>query len=197
MSHRDRLLAAARECLVTQGYAHTTARDLVAVSGTNLGSIGYHFGSKEALLNLALAEAQAEYTEKVLAVATAADAGDRPLESVRSSWSEMVAGFEGMRALTIALFEALVQAERSEDLRTSLAATHHELRMSIAATLERLDLGTEDNRVALASFMMAVCDGLQLQWLLDPDHTPSGGEVFDAALSAFAPSAGHSESADR
>jgi hypothetical protein len=39
-----------------RGYARTTARDLAAESGANLASIGYHFGSKEALLNEALAE---------------------------------------------------------------------------------------------------------------------------------------------
>ena len=46
MGHREQLLAAARTLLETRGYAHITARDLVAESDTNLASIGYHFGSK-------------------------------------------------------------------------------------------------------------------------------------------------------
>ena len=50
MGHREELLAAARRLLETKGYARITARDLVADSGTNLASIGYHFGSKEGLL---------------------------------------------------------------------------------------------------------------------------------------------------
>ena len=48
---------AARRLLETRGYAHITARDLVAESGTNLGSIGYHFGSKAELLNQAIEHA--------------------------------------------------------------------------------------------------------------------------------------------
>src|SRR5581483_4854381 len=64
-SHRDRLLAAALTCLQDRGYAHTTARDLVAASGTNLRSIGYHFGSKEALLDEALGECFRIWTSRV------------------------------------------------------------------------------------------------------------------------------------
>ena len=36
MGHREDLLTAARQCLEDKGYARTTARDLVAASGTNL-----------------------------------------------------------------------------------------------------------------------------------------------------------------
>ena len=54
MGHREDLLAGAMACLREKGYAHTTARDIVAASGTNLGSIGYHYGSTKALLNAAV-----------------------------------------------------------------------------------------------------------------------------------------------
>jgi len=53
MGHREDLLAGAVRCLREKGYAHTTARDIVAASGTNLASIGYHYGSTKALLNAA------------------------------------------------------------------------------------------------------------------------------------------------
>jgi len=53
-SHRDQLVKGAIKCLQTKGYAHTTARDIAAASGANLASIGYHFGSTQALLNTAV-----------------------------------------------------------------------------------------------------------------------------------------------
>ena len=65
MGHREDLLAGARRCLEERGYARTTARDLVAASGTNLASIGYHFGSKEALLNEAIAASFEEWARRV------------------------------------------------------------------------------------------------------------------------------------
>ena len=55
-THRDALLEAAKRLLRERDYGNITARDLVAASNTNLGSIGYHFGSKEALLNEAIGQ---------------------------------------------------------------------------------------------------------------------------------------------
>ena len=54
MGHKEDLLAGAKKCLVELGYAKTTARDSVKASHTNLASIGYHFGSKDALLTQAM-----------------------------------------------------------------------------------------------------------------------------------------------
>jgi AcrR family transcriptional regulator len=181
MSHRERLLAAARRCLVTKGYAHTTARDLVAESGTNLGSIGYHFGSKEELLNLALADAQAEYAEKILAVAAPLVIDDAGRQRMRESWVEMVAAFDDQRPLGIAFFEALVQAERAPVLSSSLAASYGRMRDTIAAAFEGGQIESNEQRQAMATYVIAVCDGLMIQWLLDPDKVPSGDKVFDAA----------------
>ncbi|MBN1170597.1 MAG: helix-turn-helix transcriptional regulator, partial [Micromonosporaceae bacterium] len=65
MGHREQLLAGAKRCLYERGYARTTARDIVAASGTNLASIGYHFGSKEALLNAAMIDAMTEWGDEL------------------------------------------------------------------------------------------------------------------------------------
>jgi AcrR family transcriptional regulator len=50
-THRDALLSAAKTLMRQSGRGDITARDLVAASNTNLGSISYHFGSKDALLD--------------------------------------------------------------------------------------------------------------------------------------------------
>ncbi|MGW4249734.1 helix-turn-helix domain-containing protein [Nocardia sp. NPDC004722] len=42
MGTREDLLAAAKQCLATRGYARTTVRDIVAASGANLAAINYH-----------------------------------------------------------------------------------------------------------------------------------------------------------
>ena len=61
MGHREDLLVGAVRCLREKGYAHTTARDIVAASGTNLASIGYHYGSTKALLNAAVITAMEDF----------------------------------------------------------------------------------------------------------------------------------------
>jgi hypothetical protein len=38
----------------------------------------------------------------------------------------------------------------------------------------------------VASFLIAVCDGLVLQWLLDPHETPSGEQLVSSLNAALA-----------
>src|SRR5215208_4195493 len=104
MGHREDLLTAARQCLEEKGYARTTARDLVAASGTNLGSIGYHFGSKEALLNAAINEGFKRWLAQLAAIAFEdpdAPAIDRLRRSL-TAWSE---SFDEHRPLIVAFVE--------------------------------------------------------------------------------------------
>jgi AcrR family transcriptional regulator len=184
MGHREDLLAGARRCLEERGYARTTARDLVAASGTNLASIGYHFGSKEALLNEAISASFEEWAERVRALALAAVPADRsgdPALLLMASWNAIRASFGEYRGLSVAFIEALAQAERQPELRTQLAATYQRSRDQVAAMItELLSALDGPQAAALASLEIALCDGLLIQWLLDPDATPSGEQLVDA-----------------
>ena len=186
MGHREQLLSAARRCLEQRGYARTTARDLVAESGTNLASIGYHFGSKEALLNEALMGAFADYAGKLLALAPVSPEEADPLAQLRQAWTVMAEEFATMRPLLVAFIEAMAQAERSPQLRAQLADGYEQLRAAIAAAVTGMypDLPGDRAR-SVASFMILVCDGLTVQWLLDPQHAPTGADAFDAASMIF------------
>jgi AcrR family transcriptional regulator len=186
-NHRERLLWGAMKCLREKGYARTTARDIAAASGSNLGSIGYHFGSKEALLNEAIREGFAEWTAQLATIAFA-EAGATPLERGRASWVALTESFDEHRPLIVAFVEALAQSVRSDELRAQLADIYEEGRAAVGRLVEAsfgdTDVGDEQVR-AVASFMIAVCDGLLLQWLVDPQRAPSGAELtagLDAAL---------------
>ena len=183
MGHREDLLSAARQCLEEKGYARTTARDLVAVSGTNLASIGYHFGSKEALLNQAIVDAFEDWTEQVIANSLEGREG-APLDAMAASWIESLESFPRNRPLLVAFVEALAQAERTPELRDQLAAHYRRCRETVAQTVAD-SLGEVEgvHPEAVASFLMAVCDGFILQWLLDPSAIPSGEELV-ASLGA-------------
>src|SRR6478672_5623644 len=99
MSHREDLLAGAVQCLREKGYARTTARDVVAASGTNLASIGYHYGSKDALLQQAFLALTEEWGQRVGA-ADAEGAGEPPAdpyERFRAVWEPLIGAAEGSR----------------------------------------------------------------------------------------------------
>jgi AcrR family transcriptional regulator len=187
MGHREDLLTAARRLLEEKGYARTTARDLVAASGTNLASIGYHFGSKEALLNEAIGEAFAEWTDQVIAMSL--EGRERqPLEAVGASWVEMLdSSFQRNRPLLVAFVESLAQAERSPELRAQLAAQYQRSR-DVLAEVVTASVGEVEglDPQAVASFLCAVVDGFILQYLLDPDATPSGEKLVASLGAALA-----------
>jgi AcrR family transcriptional regulator len=189
-NHRERLIRGALECLRKKGYARTTARDIAAVSGCNLGSIGYHFGSKDALLNEAIGEGFAEWTDQLGRIAFA-DVGATPLERLRASWVAVVETFEEHRPLMVAFVEALAQAERSEKVCRELADLYEASRTTVGrlvdASLGDSGIGADHIRT-LASFLIALCDGLLLQWLVDTQRAPSGEELI-AALEVALPRA--------
>lgn len=182
MGHREQLLEAARRLLEEKGYAHITARDLVAASGTNLASIGYHFGSKAGLLTAAIGMVLEEWTAHLAAVAMA-DPTASPVTRVTTAWVEMLAGLPAQRPLLLSFMEALAQAERDPELREQFAAHYRRCRAQVAALVAE-SLGepeSDEHCHAIASFIIAVCDGLAVQSLLDPARMPDL-DTFRAGL---------------
>ncbi|HMH47710.1 MAG TPA: TetR/AcrR family transcriptional regulator [Solirubrobacteraceae bacterium] len=189
ISHREQLLQGAIECLRTKGYARTTARDIAAAASANTASIGYHFGSKEALLNEAILRTCDEWTTR-LGQAAFASGSASPLEQMGASWVAMLSSFEELRPVLIGLVEAVGQSAWSDDLRQELAA-HYRTSREQVASMVRASLGDAAEAIGtdanvVASFLIAVCDGLILQWLLSPDETPTGDELTASLGSALA-----------
>ncbi|MGI5268244.1 TetR/AcrR family transcriptional regulator [Nonomuraea sp. CA-218870] len=186
---RERLLAGAVSCLQEKGYARTTARDLVAASGTNLASIGYHFGGKDALLNeaiIACFEAWTVRTEQ----AVFADTLGTPRELLERAMAALVDVFGEMRPTLMGCVEGYPAALREEALRERLAGAYEQAREAGVAILRRaaaesgIELPVAPE--VLISVVIAISDGLMIQWLLDPESTPDSRQVVDAlaALSA-------------
>ncbi len=184
MGHREKLLAGAKRCLYERGYGRTTARDIVEASGTNLASIGYHFGSKEALLNAAMMEAVGEWGEELERILLAdADEDADPMERFEAVWTRVIESFEAHRPALVASFEAFVQAEHSPELRGRIAAGHEEARLWLVALFRRIgSTAGEGSERAVGSFYLALLNGLMVQWLLDPDRAPSGRDMAEALL---------------
>jgi AcrR family transcriptional regulator len=190
VGHRERLLAGAKRCLYERGYARTTARDIVAASGTNLASIGYHFGSKEALLTAAMIEAIDEWGDELeRALITDTDAGTMdPIERFESIWRRVIESFETHRPLWVSSFEAFAQVEHSPELREQLAAGQEEARFGLAALFQKIDESMVDERTArtVGSFYLGLLSGVMVQWLVDPERAPSGRDLAEALRTILA-----------
>jgi AcrR family transcriptional regulator len=177
-THREALLEAARTLLRTQGYANITARDLVASSNTNLGSIGYHFGSKEALLNEAIGDALEEWADTMAKTADAGE-GKTPLERLNASAAALLDEFEQVRPFYLAFIEALARSARSPELAAQLGRHYERQRDRVAGVLTAAFGPSLDPSLArqLATTMIAVTDGLMLQLFADPTKVPTSEEL--------------------
>lgn len=176
-SHREQLVEGAIECLKTKGFARTTARDIAAASGANLASIGYHFGSKEALLNEALIRIFEQRNRHVGRLS--ADRGaDTPLEFLSSTFRAASTVFRAPRPFFVAFVEAIAQAQHSPELRAQLAGHYREARKALAEVI-RAKVGTTQADT-MATVIVALFDGLVLQWLLEEGAVPDGAEIIEA-----------------
>ncbi|MGK4584368.1 TetR/AcrR family transcriptional regulator [Kitasatospora sp. HPMI-4] len=180
MGNREDLLAGAKQCLQDKGYARTTVRDIASAAGVSMAAIGYHFGSREELLNAALLQAIDEWGVEIgRAVAGAVDPDATSAEQYEAMWTQAIRTFDSHRSLWVASVEAFVQAERSPGLRRQIAAGQAEGRRGVTAGL----LGTPEEAVpeastrTLGAVQMALLSGVMMQSLTDPDGAPSAAEI--------------------
>ena len=181
MGHREDLLAGAKRSLYEKGYARTTARDIVAASGTNLGSIGYHYGSTQALMNAAMLSAIEEWGDAIgaaLATETPDEQGQLNDPLVRY-WRRVLGTMDTHRELWLASVEAMIQSEHSPDLKAQIAAGMQEGRRGLAAMLTGREEKTIDDETVrtVGSVAMALMSGVLTQWLTDPANAPSAEQI--------------------
>ncbi|MDQ1289366.1 MAG: hypothetical protein QG622_2932 [Actinomycetota bacterium] len=190
MGHREQLLRGAIQCLYERGYTRTTARDIVAASGTNLASIGYHYGSKDALLTSAMVQALGDWGD-ALREATHNVEGDDPLSRMEAIWTGVIDSVRQNPTLWTASSEIYTEAFHQEELRERLQEAYRESRPWFAQmTLGEApgEKGPSDERVAKAvgSLVLAIVSGLSVQWLLDPDDAPTAAELVAALRTVLA-----------
>ena len=176
------MLEAAVTCLQEKGYARTTTREIVATAGSHLPAVNYYFGSKERLLQDAIVEALRQWCRSTMEVAT--DPSPLPVsERLQRSVDTFFASLTSERANAAAAMEAFTQATRDEGLRRRLAQAYEEFREELAGALaaqaerDSVEAPIEAEVTDLTSVLIALFDGLAIQWLLDPERSPDGSRV--------------------
>ncbi|WP_221353567.1 TetR/AcrR family transcriptional regulator [Streptomyces beigongshangae] len=181
MGHREDLLAGAKRCLYQKGYARTTARDIVEASGANLASIGYHYGTKEALLNAAIIEALEEWAQELKgALADVADLPDDPVERFESVWTRVIELFERHRPVWSAQFDAISQLDHVPRVRTFFVEAQQQAKKGLVDLLWRGGAPPAGTETAVGQFYHALLSGVMMQWVVDPEHAPTGRSLAEA-----------------
>jgi len=178
MGHREDLLEGAKRCLLEKGFARTTARDIVKESGTNLASIGYHYGSKDALL----AQAYVSLVDDM-----SFEWGDRlegapgSLERFREVWSNVVASLRQPGSMWRLSGEIMAMGDQLPEVRDQLSLAQREGGRGLVSLL----MGVPEEEVSdetadtLGSFYMIVMSGLIMQWTFDPKTAPDAEQLTE------------------
>jgi AcrR family transcriptional regulator len=180
VGQRQDLLEGAKRCIAEKGYSRTTARDIVAVSGANLAAIGYHFGSKEALLNAAVLDSFDEWGDAVEAAMHVSEEG-RPLDRLEAFLAGLLSESGHRRTVLVASVQAFAEAEFAPDVRRQLGETYEQGRIAIASMILGIDPAeVDESSRQLGSLALAIVNGMVLQWLIDPDAAPSAAGLAEA-----------------
>ncbi|WNI29047.1 TetR/AcrR family transcriptional regulator [Streptomyces sp. ITFR-6] len=193
MGHREDLLEGAKRCLLEKGYARTTARDIVAASGTNLASIGYHYGSKEALLNLAFIKVTEEWGDVLTkendeaGQEASADVPPAPLDQFRETWERVIGSYEQTRSVWQLQMEVISRIDSDPELQKALAGPQREGRDGLAENMLGIDPEAEPEKARVAGlFCQALLAGVMVQWLMDSESAPSAQDLTDGLKAILA-----------
>ena len=182
MGNREALLAGAKRCLIEKGYARTTARDIAAASGVSLAAIGYHFGSKDALMNQAIYEFVGEWGDEVERALSAEGALDaEPLPRFESIMERTIESFSGpARGMWAAQLELMGPMQQNQELRTFLARVQRVAASGLAELFLGIDAAQDPEAARTAgSVLHALFIGIIVKWFMDPEQALSAPELTE------------------
>ncbi|GHJ36221.1 TetR/AcrR family transcriptional regulator [Streptomyces sp. TS71-3] len=182
MGHREDLLEGAKRCLLAKGFVRTTARDVVKESGTNLASIGYHYGSKDALLArayISLIEGLGDGFSGPGPASSKAPPGS--LERFRESWANILRSFPDSRAIWMLTFEFILHGEQLAEVRRLLIEAQGEGRAGLVPLFSGVPEADLDKETVESEgrFYQTLLNGLMVQWLFDPDSATNADHLAE------------------
>ncbi|MEH0418263.1 TetR/AcrR family transcriptional regulator [Streptomyces sp. B21-083] len=182
MGHREDLLEGAKRCLLDKGFVRTTARDIVKESGTNLASIGYHYGSKDKLLAeayVSLVEGLSDDFTPAAGTAGATEPGS--LDRFQEVWSNIIDTMQQPDSLWRLSMEIVAMGDQLPTVREHLAQAQREAGRGIIPLFlgGREEDVPEDDVDTVGQFYNALMTGLICQHVFDPTTAPTAQQLTE------------------
>jgi AcrR family transcriptional regulator len=181
---RDAILAAANEVFAKRGFRGASLATIAKRVGMSEPGLLHHFASKEELL-LEVLKLRDQHDDERIAQARAAHAG--PLEVVLELCRQNQERPGIVRLFTILAAESVDDDHPAHEW---FLARYGDRRAVLADRLANAqrdgDIDAALDPESVASQILAMFDGLQLQWLLDPGAVDMTA-VFDDFLSRLRP----------
>ncbi|RJO73466.1 TetR family transcriptional regulator [Nocardia panacis] len=186
MGNREDLLAGARKVIVERGLAKATARDIAAAAGVSLAAIGYHFGSKEALLTEALAMSLGNAIGDGMDALILESTGESPMAGFAHLWNGMSKVFADNRDFMMASLENMVRVARSPEEQRFFVEALPEVYAGLATGLRqahpRLDA---EQAHAIAQLYWVMVQGLGVLSAILPGAEVADGDRLAEAVAAL------------
>ena len=185
---RKRLLEATIRTIQEKGRSGATVRQITSAAEADLGSINYHFGSKDELLDKALVAVCERWVDSLKGSGLVSAAGKTFGERIARSLGAFATSVPRNRSLALAFIEALATADRSPTVKDALRDSYEELRTAIAegagegaGPLAQADEAAD----TVAGAIVALFDGVLIQLLLDPERALKPRELVASLGSLF------------
>ena len=162
----DRLLDAAGELIVEQGWRGVTSRAVAERAGVHNGVVHYHFASVDDLRR------QAVYRALQQALDAEAQADESSVGSYVASSVRATEKLTGDPVLGALMLEALMQTPRDAELRAVFSEGLRPQREQVAGLVRQAQetgrIPDDIEATALGTALVALVDGLELHRFADP-----------------------------
>ena len=165
---RERVLQAALRAIASNGYRGSALAAIAADAGLTTAGLLHHFPSKEHLLVAVLAERdRLDGAQFQLAGFQGLAALDRLAELVQHN--AMVPGL--VQAYTVLMGESVGEDHPAREwFRERYPRRRGNIAAALRAGIESGEIRAEVDCDAVAAEIIAMMDGLQVQWVLNPDQ---------------------------
>lgn len=186
LARREQIVAAARTCVIEQGFHKTTMADVIRTSGLSAGAVYSYFKSKESIV-AAIAEDALTTIDELFESILASDRPLTPLEALERTIEHVVRVAESPGGdVTRVAVQAWAEALRNDEILGVARSKYLQLRDHFLEIARRAQAdGTVDAAVDpahVAQVMFGMVPGFVLQRLVIGDVTPAS---YSAGLRAL------------
>lgn len=171
---REEILDVALDLFLRKGYDRTSVREIARMAGLSQAGLLHHFSTKEELLVEVLRRRDERSRDAFQAT---------PDEDLSVDGLLSVVGHNAEEPGLVRLYVAMSAESTGEDsaARGYFEERYRWLRAGVAQDIRRQqasgEVSAELDPDAMAALLIAAADGLQIQWLLDPDGLDMGARL--------------------
>jgi len=169
MSGRAKIIEAARRLMAEKGVKQTRLADIAREAGISRGTLFYYYASKNDLIYDILEKHLSDLTDAIFAGLSRRRNTTDLAAALQNALTGLISDESSGRMNLYLLQEAIIE---NRDLKDRFAVKYQTWRELIAGQIARV-FGIADSRrqAALGALLLAMIDGLTIQFLLAPQST--------------------------